>query len=375
MFALTPTTSITIAHSPAFDDSRWLRYFSAAQAWEAVINHVESRPSSRTPERHTARAYLPALKYFLSWAGPQLPTADLINRYIAHLKAERGLKSSTIGSKYLSVLRLYLHRLAGQSIPGFTGAERDFISDCRDHLRAAHDAAVAPPKDEISYEAPLYQYGQRLTRTQVEDVYRAVERHTIKGRRDLALLYLGFTSGLRLAELHRLTLANIEPHEDHYLVRVRGKRNNITPVPIDHDAMQLILRYVEVYNDPLDADDPRRITRTSPLWQPLLHGDHHAHVGTNGYDPLRGLSQQGIRDVVQSRVRAAVNLTISPHDMRRTAAAMARKEGMEMESIQKLLRHSSIATTAKYVGDISSYDSRLISRRKRFEGIRDEVCA
>src|SRR6185369_9454440 len=170
----------------SFPDSAWLRYFDTRAALAAVAAHIEALPGSRTPERHTMRAYGDGLNYFMSWIGLQLPTEDQLYAFIAHLVRDRALKASTISSKYLAPVRLYLTKLAGQRITGFYGIERDYIADCRDHIRAA--AAVKSPRAETTTNiAPLWNPEFiRLNVQQVNAVLRSINRLTRSGLRDYA---------------------------------------------------------------------------------------------------------------------------------------------------------------------------------------------
>lgn len=353
-------------------DSNWTRYFNPKLAVNAVMDHLDSLPSARNPEQHTHRTYISGLKYFLGWSEGHLPTEDLMEEFIAHLKRDRGLKSTTVGSRYLAPARLYIRKLARQHIP-VSGAERDFVQDCRERIRGAAEGVPNPRPDEISAVAPAYRVGNRLERDQLETLFRSIPRHTIKGRRDLALLYVGFTTGLRVAEIGRMTLNTIEPHEDHYLITVRRKRNKFTPAPLDYDGYNLIQTYIAIYNEPLDDDDPRRITGDIPIWQALRTPNCRMTPGLNGFDPQSGMSRQAIYNMIRQRTQAAVGKALAPHDMRRTVATMAHKEGMPLKAIQKLLAHDSLSTTDVYLGDPTSYDESIISRKKRFAGINDEA--
>ncbi len=361
MLAAVPNPILTIAYPDI--DTEWQRYFNRELAIAAVMAHIESLPGSRTPERHTARAYTDGLAVFLDFMGDSLPTEDMMNGFIAHLVKHKQLKASTISSKYLAPARLYLNKLAGQRIVGYSGPVRDYISDCRDHLRAA--AAVKAPRHETTTNiSPLWNpQFTRLTLTQVNAVLRALPRPTKIGLRDYALLHIAFSTGLRLAELHRITLDSISPHGEGYLITVRGKRSNVDPVPISAQAYGDLLDYVIAYNADLALDDPRRITPSSPIWQPLLHGDHYAHNGVNGYDPRRGLSIQGIRDIIARRTCDALGkpYELAAHDTRRTAAAIAYDAGMPLTDIQALLRHKDAAVTLRYVGNKPDFDTRSLS--------------
>lgn len=346
-------------------DTKWLRYFDPRKAVASVYAHIAALPSSRTPERHTLRAYEDGLKYWLSWAGDALPSEELVTAYIAHLKDARGLKSSTIGSKYLAPLRLYLRKLAAQ--PVAAGDDWYYITTCREHFRAAA-AVKTPPADTVTNVAPLWRAEfTRLNRSQVNAVLRAIDRRKLSGLRDYALLMVAFSTGLRLAELQRITPESFRLL-DVWTITVRGKRSNMDPVPIGPECRAAVSAYIEVYNGGLDDGDPRRIAAKTALWQPLLHGDHYAHVGVNHYDPARGMSQTSLREVIARRSSAALGAeyTLAAHDTRRTAAAIAYEAGMPLPDLQALLRHKNAAVTLHYVGTKPDLAGRALANYVKF---------
>ena len=361
---MTSQTSSTIVTQNIADETLWLDYFSPKQALVAVAAHIAALPSSRTKEKHTARVYESGLKYFINWVGDTLPTADIVDMFIGHLAA-KGLKSSTIRTKYMAPLRLYLTKLARQRID-VSGAERDYVQDCRAHIRAA--AEVKSPRDEeTSNLSPLWRYGKRLSFEQVNAILRSIDRRTISGLRDYALIFLAFESAMRLAELNRLTLTVFERQDDGlWLIRVRGKRNNIDPIPVSDKVVQAVLKYVDEYNKGLPDDDPRRITQDTALWQPMRRGDNYSIIGTNNYDPNRGMSVQMINNLIGRISKNATGLRISPHDTRRTAAAIAYKRGMQLNAIQKLLRHKDPKVTMNYIGDPPDYKTSCLATWVQF---------
>lgn len=349
------------------DDTRWLRFFDPRLATAAVAAHVAALPSSRTAEKHTQRVYEDGLRYFLDWMGMRLPTADLMQAYIAHLTG-RNLKPSTIASKYLAPARLFLTKLAGQRIVGFTGDDRDYISDCRDHLKAAL-AVKSPRADTTSNVAPLWRAEfVRLSTAQVNAVLRAIDRATVIGSRDYALLHIAFSTGLRLAELQRITPASFKREGDIVLITVRGKRSNVDPVPVSPRVYEDVIAYINAFNADLEADDPRRLNANTPLWQPMLHGDHHPRVGSNGYKPDRGMSQQALRQVIARRTASVLgeDYALAAHDTRRTAAAIAYDAGMPLTDIQKLLRHKDAAVTLRYIGTKPDFAASTLANYVQF---------
>lgn len=359
----TPTAIITQSQQI------WTDYFNRRAAIEAVFAHVATLPSSRTEEKHTLNVYKAGLENFLHFAGDMLPSEDLVARYVAGLKtgtaspSGKPLASSTIGSKYIAPLRLYLSKLAGQHIP-VSGAARDLVQDAKEAIRAA--AATKTPKADTTTDMPaLYAHGNRLTVKQVNAIYANIDTSTKQGLRDLALLYVGFTTGMRLAELRRMTLASIKQGQDCLEIHVRGKRSNMTPVPMDAVAYTLIQEWVSAYNAGLDASDPRYIHPSTPLWQAILAGDNYAHLGVNGFQ-AKAISGEAIRLILKRACLIAEVPVISPHDMRRTVAAIGRSAGMEFDELRRLLRHKDISTTFKYVGELQNLSKSLITNRVNF---------
>lgn len=360
---------------------RWLDFFDPEAALRAVVNHVETLPGSRH-ERHTMRAYLSSLAdfcayleavvvrqsdelYQFGWDTMDMPTRANTGEYIAWCK-RRGLSSSTI-VRYMAAVRHFIRALEEQPVYPQSGQDFVFILEAQRQLRLAA-TTHNPAADRTSNRPALEQHGTRLNLAQVNRLFDSFtgEMHTVTGQRDLALLYLGITSGLRAAELSRLTLNSIQPGKDCYEVRVRGKRSNHDPVGIDSTAYTLIVGMVDSWNARLDPDDARQITGDKPIFQPLLRGDHIPQVGLRRYNPDRGLTPRAILQIVERRAAAALGNAITAHDMRRTCAYLMRSHGYEWDQIRAQLRHRSIGTTEKYVGQEQDLSKGLLSKRITF---------
>lgn len=344
-------------------DDTWLRYFSKRAAKGAFFAHIATRPSYRTPEQHTLHIYRSGLEHFEQWSLDTLPTESLVESYMAAL-AHAGLKSTTINSKYLAPVRLYIKKLVSQRIDApRTAPERDFIADCREHMRAAL-MVKGPPADTTTNIAPLWRADfNRLNLNQVNMVLRGIDTSTLIGLRNYALLHVMFTTGLRLAEAHRIT-PNTISRADTYLITVRGKRSNFDPVPLDEHAHRSLLAWIDAYNDALPLDDPRRITGDIPVWQPIAHNRHRPLVEDDPR-PLEeiypAISHQAMRDMIASVTERTVGIRLAAHDTRRTTAAVAYELGMPLREISALLRHSNIAVTDRYIGQRPDFGARMLA--------------
>lgn len=359
-----PQNAIVVSSPDQNIDLDWLNYFDKVAAYMSVAAHVAKLTSTKnTSEQHTLNSYETGLRYFIKWSKDELPSPALLDRYIAHLSRKHnprtgayGLSSTTIASKYLAPLRHYLRALSLQLIIG-DNSTSNLIRNYRDQINFAREIKN-PPQDETSDIAAVYRHGNPLTKRQCNKRLGKIDRTSMTGKRDYALLLTAFLSGLRLAELKRLTLSNlqVDPDDENewIIIALRRKRSKYDPTPIGEPAVDAIETYVESYNAKLADDDPRRITDDTPLWQSLTRSGNHLPIdhktGINKdtkqptfYSPSNGMSISGISGIINRRAG------IAPHDTRRSTATMADTAGMKMSDISRLLGHKSEATTAIYI--------------------------
>ena len=149
--------------------------------------------------------------------------------------------------------------------------------------------------------------------------------------RDLAALELLYATGLRSAELRALDLADVDLRERVVVVR-HGKGDKARRVPLTRSAA---LR-VEAY---LAAARPALLERGAPSEPALLLTAWGRRLGAA---TLR-------RALTRLAQRAGVERSVTPHTLRRTFATHLLQGGADLRSIQLLLGHSKLTTTALYL--------------------------
>ena len=140
--------------------------------------------------------------------------------------------------------------------------------------------------------------------------------------RDLSLIELLISTGMRVGELVNLNISNLN-FEDRSCI-VLGKGNKEREVYFDAKTKLHLKEYISKRSDNNDA-----------LFVSLR-------------EPHQRLSISGIELIVRN---LGVNTNISkvhPHKFRRTLATMAIDKGMPVEQVQKLLGHVKIETTMHY---------------------------
>lgn len=376
---------INIIPPPArleIDELLWLNYWSPELAYEHLLNRVKKHKGYRY-ERHCMRAYLSSFADFCLFLGAQvvydrdrdkgeedaqgiihprfedryqfdfstmrMPTTVHVDRYILHLR-KRGLSARTI-VRYIVPIRHFARGLLDQLVFPRTTDDLFLLPTLTQSFQRV--ANIEDIRDDFSStRPPLEQYGKRLTLRQVNTFFEYLddEARTLSGRRDYALIYLGITTGLRASELARLTLANITRGDNCYEIRVRGKNANRDPIGMDDLAYDLIQFFVGSWNDELDPGDPRHIGPETPIFQPLLRGDHIPPVGPRYKPQKAGLSSRALLKIVTRRSQDALKLRIGAHDMRRTFAYLLRNSGVAIDTISAKMRHAKIDTTQGYIG-------------------------
>ncbi len=141
------------------------------------------------------------------------------------------------------------------------------------------------------------------------------------GLRDLAILELLYSTGIRLAELVRLDVRDVDPINE--TARVFGKGAKERIVPVGEPALEAISRYrsaANVHNGPLFINKSRMRLSARSTW------------------------------LAMKRRLAAAGLPadLSPHKLRHTFATHLLDAGADLRSVQSLLGHASLSTTQIY---------------------------
>ena len=167
----------------------------------------------------------------------------------------------------------------------------------------------------------------------VDDVFRLLEKPGKKEPlflRDLAILEMLYSCGIRASELEALDLSSID--FDQRLVKVMGKGKKERIVPIGQKAIQAITIYLEVTEN-LRKNSGRHL-QSSPLF-----------INFRG----ERLSVRSIGRITKRHaVESGLSSEVSPHSMRHSFATHLLDGGADLRSVQELLGHEKLSTTQRY---------------------------
>jgi integrase/recombinase XerC len=154
--------------------------------------------------------------------------------------------------------------------------------------------------------------------------------------RDLALLELTYSSGLRLSELLGLHRGDLD--RGARLLRVRGKGRKERVTPVGERALGALERY-------LSLEGRSAGPRDEPLFVGRAGRSRAAAPGAR----RAALSPRTVQRMVRRRLsEVASGLGVTPHALRHSFASHLLDAGADLRAIQELLGHASLASTQVY---------------------------
>jgi integrase/recombinase XerC len=139
--------------------------------------------------------------------------------------------------------------------------------------------------------------------------------------RDVAVMELFYSSGLRLSELAALDVADVDLYTESTRVFGKGRKERVCPVGAP--ALEAIQKYrsaAKVHSGALFINKLRRRISPNSIWLILKRYLRHT----------------------------SIPISISPHKLRHSFATHLLDRGADLRSVQALLGHASLSTTQIY---------------------------
>jgi len=247
---------------------------------------------------------------------------DALTNIRNHLQAKPWTKCTADDFRdYL--FRLMKENVARSYIRLQFSAVRTFYKFLRLRKNLAQDPSSDIHLPKLEKKLPIV-----LTRTQIEELLTAPlkaapEKQAPKWMqdRDVAILELFYSSGLRLSELTALDVADVDLYTESVRVFGKGRKERVCPVGIP--ALEAIQKYravAKVHSGPLFINKSRKRISARSVWLTLR----------------RYLRQ------------TSIPIVISPHKLRHSFATHLLDRGADLRSVQALLGHASLSTTQIY---------------------------
>ena len=265
----------------------------------------------------------------------QKNNTDILDRFIASKEIE-GCSTRTLNyyrdniNKMLDTVNLPINEITTEIL-------RNYLSDYKSNSNAGmvtidnirrtlssffawlenEDYIIKSPVRRIHKVKTTRKVKETLTDENLEKL-----RDTCSNVRDLAILELLISTGMRVGELTRLNISDMNFQERSCIVL--GKGNSEREVYFSAKSKMYIEKYLETRTDDNEA-----------LFVSLIK-------------PYNRLGISGVEILIRNLGREANINKVHPHKFRRTMATMAIDKGMPIEQVQKLLGHIKIDTTMEY---------------------------
>jgi site-specific recombinase XerD len=141
--------------------------------------------------------------------------------------------------------------------------------------------------------------GKSLSKDEVRALVETCVDGTSRGRRDLAVIALGYCGGLRRSEISSLNEDDVKPAGEAFIFRVRGKGGQERLVPINNGGAQAVRDYLAEREE-----IPGALFRAAST--------------STGHGVQSRLTADGIFRLYKERSQNAGVVDVSPHDLRRT---------------------------------------------------------
>lgn len=276
-----------------------------------------------------------------------LPLDPHIQEFLEYCQVEKGYSPHTVSNygRDLSQLYTFLDRqfpcftwpqvqtadiqhwiaathsknLSGKSIERMLSSVRSFYQYLiKNHVSLVNPAkGIKAPKSKKKLpDVPTADQTSQLLKIDTQDPLLL---------RDLAMLELTYSSGLRLSELQQLNFANMDLHSKS--IRVRGKGNRERLIPLGDFAIQAIEDWLKIRDNYVSIDSGEAL-----------------FLSQNG----KRISTRQIQMRFSLWAQKQIGSHLHPHTLRHAFATHLLESSGDLRAVQTLLGHQHIQTTQIY---------------------------
>jgi len=311
---------------------------------------------------------------------------EQLRQYLRYLDVERGYSANTVKTygrileDFLEVLRRQgttLRRLGKQNLGEYVlilrqerqnssksirlklQAIKSFLTFLSEHTRALKHNPLG--KQDFRYKVE-HREVESLSETQLYALLEAVEvrqQNSLEGLkraagkkrlwqkrvfaagRDLCLLTLLASTGLRISEALGIRLTDLDFVDKSILIRGKGKK--IRKVFFDlPQTEQRLLRYIE-------------------MLRPLKLDHEYLFVGIKNYRPL---GPRGVQKLLKEYLlKAGLRPSVNPHTLRHTFATVAIEKGANIKAVSQILGHANCSITIDLYTHLSNEHLREVMQK------------
>ena len=247
-----------------------------------------------------------------------------LNRFSDYLKAKGIQDILNVGKFDVRAFLLVLKRqgLSTKTISRNLVAIRTFFK-----FLIQEGILEANPIEEVGSPTVAKTLPEILTLKEVEELLEQPNIKTPLGIRDRAMLEMLYATGMRVSELTRLPMNQVNLEGGYVLIYGKGSKERM--VPLGSEAMKWLALYLRMARG--------RFAKRKE--------SNALFISRSG----KGMSRQRFwRSLKEYGRRAGIRKRISPHLLRHSFASHLLERGADLRSVQIMLGHVDISTTQIY---------------------------
>jgi integrase/recombinase XerD len=272
---------------------------------------------------------------------------DFFAEYLNYLLVEKGLSENTLAAYRRDLTRLRDHLERQGIVPVDVGREdllaylkTFYLDDYKPSTIARNISALKgffkflvmdghireDPAELLESPQKWRALPKYLSQEEVERLLGQPDTERPAGLRDKAMLELLYATGLRVSELLRVQLSDLNLEIGYLICLGKGGKERV--IPIGDEARSWITRYIR---------EGRNLLMKRP--QDWLFMNQRGNA----------MTRQGFWKIIKAYGAAAgIRKNITPHLLRHSFATHLLENGADLRSVQWMLGHADISTTQIY---------------------------
>lgn len=273
---------------------------------------------------------------------------NIINEFMNYLNIQKRYSSKTI-ENYKIDLDQFINYININNIFDFANIEYDDLRKYLEYLYEKNysnktisrhisslkslyryllnkDIVNNNPTDLLSSPKMEFRLPSYLNINDLETLISTPNRESRVGKRDVLIIEMFYSTGIRLSELVNMKIKDIDFRNK--TIKIKGKGNKERYVFYGHDCSIYLDDYI---------NNSRRYY--------LKDANDYLFINQHG----KKLTQSGIEYIVKKILKESnINIHLTPHVLRHTFATHMLNEGADLMTVKELLGHSNISTTGIY---------------------------